>query len=69
MKAVLTEDKALLGLDEVKHVNVPLYDELAVGSIWPMVKDDATISRYFPKTFPKGRVPDRAYFWNILNTK
>jgi hypothetical protein len=66
---VLTEDKALLGLKEVDLVNVPLYDELAVGSIWPMVKDDESISRYFPNTFPKGRVPDRNYFWNILNTK
>ena len=66
---MLTEDKALLGLKEVDLVNVPLYDELAVGSIWPMVKDDESISRYFPNTFPKGRVPDRNYFWNILNTK
>ena len=23
---------------------------------------------YFPTKFPKGRVPDREYFWNIMNT-
>ena len=69
MKAVLTEEKALLGLNEVNLVSVPLYDELAVSSIWPMVKEDEQISRYFPDKFPKGRVPDRCYFWNILNTK
>ena len=23
---------------------------------------------YFPTKFPKGRVPDRDYFWNIMNT-
>ena len=40
MKAVLTNDKGLLGVNDVKHVNVPLYDELAVGTIWPMVKGD-----------------------------
>ncbi len=24
--------------------------------------------RYFPTKFPKGRVPDRTYFFNIMNT-
>ena len=24
--------------------------------------------QYFPAHFPKGRVPDREYFWNIMNT-
>ena len=24
--------------------------------------------QYFPDKFPKGRVPDREYFWNIMNT-
>ena len=24
--------------------------------------------RYFPASFPKGRLPDRAYFFNIMNT-
>ena len=69
LKAVLTEEKALLSLNEVNYVNVPAYDELAVSSIWPMVKDDVEFSRYFPDIFPKGRVPERCYFWNVLNTK
>ena len=69
MKAVFVNDKSLIGLNEVARVNVPLYVELAVGSIWEMVKGDPGISRFFPDKFPKGRVPDRVYFWNILNTK
>ena len=24
--------------------------------------------RYFPDKLPKGRLPDREYFWNVLNT-
>ena len=36
-KEVLTEEKSLLKLDEVKRVNVPLYDELSVVSLWPMM--------------------------------
>ena len=37
LKEVLTEEKSLLKLDEVKRVNVPLYDELSVVSLWPMM--------------------------------
>ena len=37
LKDVLTEEKSLLKLEEVKRVNVPLYDELSVVSLWPMM--------------------------------
>ena len=40
LKAVLTDNKALLRLDKVKRVNVPLYEELAVIKIWPMMQMD-----------------------------
>jgi len=68
LKEVLAEDKALLRLDQVSRVNVPLYDELAVGKIWPMMKSDEQFMQYFPTKMAKGRVPDREYFFNILNT-
>ena len=68
LKEVLTEDKALLELKEVKWINVPLYDELSVVKIWPMTKENKQLMRFFPNKLPKGRVPDRAYFFNILNT-
>ena len=38
LKLVLTEDKALLHLNEVKYVNVPHYDELSVRKFWPMLQ-------------------------------
>ena len=68
LKEVLTEDKFLLKLDEVSRINVPLYDELSVINIWPMMKEDEKIMLYFPSKMAKGRVPDREYFFNILNT-
>jgi len=37
LKEVLAEDKDLLRLDQVARINVPLYDELSVGNIWPMM--------------------------------
>lgn len=47
---------------------MPLYDELSVINIWPMTKGNEQIMKYFPNKMPKGRVPDREYFFNILNT-
>ena len=66
LKEVLTEDKSLLRLDQVSRINVPLYDELSVINIWPMMKQDKKFMLYF--LMAKGRVPDREYFFNILNT-
>ena len=68
LKEVLAEDKALLRLEQVSRINVPLYDELSVGNIWPMLKSDEKFMLYFPAKMAKGRVPDREYFFNILNT-
>ena len=47
---------------------MPLFDELSVINIWPMTKEDKQFMKYFPQKLPKGRVPDREYFFNILNT-
>ena len=33
-----------------------------------MMKNDATFMKYFPDKLPKGRLPDRDYFWNVFNT-
>ena len=68
LKEVLAEEKDLLELKQVKWINVPLFDELSVINIWPMTKGNEKITKYFPTKMPKGRVPDREYFFNILNT-
>ena len=68
LKEVFAEDKELLELKEVRWINVPLFDELSVIKIWPMTKEDIQFMKYFPQKLPKGRVPDREYFFNILNT-
>ena len=65
---VFSEDKELLELINVRWINVPLFDELSVVNIWPMTKENKQIMKYFPNKLPKGRVPDREYFFNILNT-
>ena len=68
LKEVFAEDKDLLELKEVRWINVPLFDELSVIKIWPMTKENKQIMKYFPTKMPKNRVPDREYYFNILNT-
>ena len=68
LKEVFAEDKALLRLNQVSRINVPLYDELSVANIWPMMKSDEKFMMYFPTKMAKNRLPDRGYMFNILNT-
>ena len=68
LKQVLREEKQLLSVNKVKYVNVPHYDELSVKKFWPRVQTDADFMKHMPDPTPDGRLPDRAYFWNVLNT-
>ena len=67
-KEVLASQKELLALSEVALINVPFYDELSVRRLWPEMQDDEEFLRYFPSSLPKDRLPDRGYFFNVLNT-
>ena len=55
-------------MEEVKHVNIPKYDEVSVKSIFPLFKLDHRIMQFLPNTLPKDKLPDRQYFFNCLNT-
>ena len=68
IKMVLTEEKAMLPLSEVKWVTVPHYDELSVKKFLPKFAADKKFMMYIPEVTMESRIPDRAYFWNILNT-
>ena len=35
LKEVFAGTKSLMGLNEVKHVNMPMFDELSVKELWP----------------------------------
>ena len=68
MKQLLVEDKKLLELQQVIHANVPRYDELSVKKFWPLMQKDAVFMQYMPNATAEGRLPEREYFWNVLNT-
>ena len=68
IKALLADQKELLSVKDVKLINVPMFDELGVTNMWPKMKDANDVMRYFPNKLEKGRLPERKYFWNVLNT-
>ena len=45
-----------------------MYDELSVVHMWKDMREDEAFMRHFPDRLPKGRLPDREYFFNILMT-
>ena len=68
IKLVLAEKKKLLSMSELKQVHVPKYDELSVKKFWPLMQQVNDFMAYMPDPTPDGRLPDRQYFWNVLNT-
>ena len=47
---------------------MPKYDELSVKKFWPLMHEDLVFMQYMPDPTPDGRIPEREYFWNVLNT-
>ena len=68
LKAIIEGKKQLLKATAVKRVSVPHYEELAVKNIFPRVKDEPEVMVYLPDKLPKSKLPDRQYFFNVLNT-
>ena len=68
LKEILQDSKKLMPHKDLRQINVPKYDELSIKNIFPMIEKDEEIMRYFPSKLPKGRIPDREYLFNILNT-
>ena len=68
MKDVLQGKKRMLKMQEVKFINAPLFDEIAVKHLYNDVSQLPLIKDYFPDEFPKGCQCDRNYFYNVWNT-
>ena len=68
LKQVLIEEKMLMPISEVRFINVPHYDEGSVKQLWPKMKEATDFMQYFPDKLPQGRLPNREYFFNIMNS-
>jgi hypothetical protein len=58
----------LLHIEHVKFANIPFYDELSVRYLWRQVEDDQNILKYFPDMKDGSKLPNREYFFAVLNT-
>ena len=53
---------------DVKRIEVTRYDELSVKNLYTPFMGLDGVAKYFPDKYPKGRVCDREYMFNIVNT-
>ena len=68
IKAVFNGTKSLMPLSEVHWCQPPHYDEISVRNLYPKFTDDVAFMKYMPDKLPKGKLPERRYFFNVLNT-
>ena len=68
IKAVLDGTKDLVPMANVHWCNPPHYDEISVKNLYPRYATDKEVMKHMPDKLPKGKMPDRAYWFNILNT-
>ena len=55
-------------MEDLRQINIPKFDELSVKNIVPRFAEDPEVMRFLPNRLPKNKLPDRTYFFNVLNT-
>ena len=55
-------------MSQVRPVEIPKYDELSVVNLITDVMKQPDFAKFFPEQKTKADLPDRVYFFNILNT-
>jgi hypothetical protein len=68
LKQILSNEKQLLLLEEVKFIRVPKYEELSVKALCPQAIADDKVKRFLPDSTQKSKPLDRQFFFNILNS-
>ena len=68
LRQILVEEKQLLPMSAVKSANIPNYDELSVKNLWPSIQQSPELMRFFPDKLPTGRLPDKKYMFDVMNT-
>ena len=68
VRQILAEEKDLIKMAGLRQINIPKFDELSVKNISPRYMEDVEVMRFLPSHLPKGKYPDREYYFNVLNT-
>ena len=69
LKLVFSGKKDLIPLSQIKPINVPRYDELSVTALIKDVMAQPDLARFFPDQKTTADLPDRDYFFGVVNTK
>ena len=67
-KLVFKGEKTLLKNRDLKLIEVTKFDELSVKNLYSHFMTLEGVSMFFPDKYPKGRVCDREYMFNVVNT-
>ncbi len=67
-KQLFMNQKKVFKISEIKHILVPKLDEMGVKQMLPIVAEDEAIKAYFPDEFFGNTLPNRQFFFNIINT-
>ena len=68
VRQILAEEKDLIKMAGLRQINIPKFDELSVKNIRPRYMEEVEVMRFLPSRLPKGKYPDREYYFNVLNT-
>ena len=68
LKEVFAGKKHLIPMAQVRPIEVPKYDELSVVSLISEVVKEKEFAKFFPEQRTKADLPDREYFFNVINT-
>ena len=61
-------EKKVFTMSEIKSIIVPKLDEMSMVNMVPIVQDDDELKNYFPDEYFTGKMPDREFFFNTINT-
>ena len=59
--------KKYLTRHQVPPFIMPHWPELSVVRLWEDVQNDAAFAAYFPSQLPKGKLPEKPFFWGIVH--
>ena len=68
LRDILADKKKLMKLADVTPIVVPKYDELSVKALLPQWQVQPDFWIYFPDQLAQHRLPDRVYFFTIMNS-
>jgi hypothetical protein len=68
LKEVFAGRKHLIPQAQIRPVVVPKYDELSVKVLYKDVMTQPELAKYFPAAPSDKHLPDREYFFNVVNT-